>query len=99
MRTSRAAAFGTFLLSVLSPGLVLAQASAERPVNPVLTFLVTLAPLLLLFWLMHWYLKRVGIGLNKQHVERSFVHMEKIEGQNVELLDSLKRIEGLLRDR
>jgi hypothetical protein len=87
------------VLCIAFPALSLAQAAEAKDPNPFMTLFVTLAPLVFFLWLAYRYMKRVGIDLNKQHVERSLVHMERVEQQNHEMLETLRRIETRLHDR
>ena len=98
MRVSAKLTWAIFL-ALPGSSQALAQQSAERPPSSLLTLLVTLLPIILIFGVYLWFLRRSGIGKNREHMERSRAHMDRAEQQNDQIIAALDRIEKALSQR
>ncbi|MFN7943384.1 MAG: hypothetical protein U0X73_17460 [Thermoanaerobaculia bacterium] len=69
-----------------------AMQEAERPPASSLALLIGWSPLIALVFFMVWYLKKTGVGRNREH-------MDRVEKQGAEIVEILKRIEARLNER
>ena len=90
---------GAYLIGFLILVAPLAAAPNEDGLLSWLAIIIGWLPVvaLLLFWV--WYMRKFSLRRHRELQDRSLVHMERIESQSAEMLESLKRIERLLEDR
>jgi ATP-dependent Zn protease len=88
-------------LVMMSPASLnaLAQANPERPRSAFVTLLVSLVPIILIFGMYIWLMRRSGIGKSQEHMARSRAFMDKVEQQNDQVIAALERIEKALAKR
>jgi len=83
----------------LAASLALVESATAREGSSLMTLLLTWAPILLILVAWFWFMSRSGVSRHKMLQDRSLGHMARLEEQNREILETLKRIEKLLGDR
>ena len=88
---------------VLTAAPVLAQ-EAERAGSPLLRFLFAWAPFIVIIGIWLWFMRGFGGGgmgkrfrRSLEHMDRVEEHMERLEGQNQQMIETLQKVERQLR--
>jgi hypothetical protein len=90
---------GVALLFLPAGAVALFQQSVEAAPSAISTFLVTFLPIALIFGVYIWFMRRSGVGENKEYMQRSRAYMDRTERQNDQIIAALERIEKALEQR
>jgi hypothetical protein len=77
----------------------LALAAQTERSPSLFALIVTWLPIIVIFGLWILVMKRLGLGRQRALQDRSLQHMDRLEAQSQEMLETLRRIEAALRER
>ena len=100
MRTHRTRSTNDALLFASAWFVAPLALAAQTERSPSLfALIVTWLPIIVIFGLWIWIMRRLGVGRQRALQERSFQHMDRLEAQSQEMLETLRRIEVAVRER